>query len=181
MIRGIVVCLSFIAASVSFYQSRNCGAGSSQQQIETVQLCQAVKDWKKYDHKTVRIEAIYAAGFERSELYDLNCLSPQETAWVELAANVQKASASEVMNDLNQLLRSDGRARITAVGEFDGPKKVDIPPNTPESVAQLMRAVNSRYGHMNHWNFQFVLSKIERAEAVPKNASWPRADSDEPR
>lgn len=148
---------------------------TTRQTLETVSLCQLTKEWKKYDHKTVRIEAIYATGAESYEVYDTGCLvASNDTAWVEFPAEIQKATQPEIMDRMNRLLRLDSRVRIVAVGEFDGPKKVDIPPNTPPKVADLMRSVDSRYGHMNHWKFQFAFQKIEKVESVPTSDPWPR-------
>ena len=149
-------------------------APTSKQTFETVSLCQLTKDWKKYDHSTVRIEAIYATGAESYTVYDPGCSGNDRTAWVEFPADVERKTPQEVMAKLNRLLHSDSRARLVAVGEFAGPKKVDIPPNTPPKVADLMRSVNSRYGHQNHWDFQFVISKIEEVEPVPAIEPWPK-------
>jgi hypothetical protein len=97
----------------------------------------------------------------------------RSTAWVVFPIEIQKATQSKIMDTMDQLLGKDSRVRIVAVGEFDGPKKVDIPPNTPPGVADLMRTVNSRYGHQNHWIFQFVVSKIEKVERVSASEPWP--------
>lgn len=75
---------------------------------------------------------------------------------------------------LNELLRRTGRAQITAIGEFDGPKKVNIPSGLSPDAANAMRETNSRYGHMNGWKFQFVFSTIEKVESVPTDTPWPR-------
>jgi hypothetical protein len=146
----------------------------TRQTLETISLCELTKDWKKYDHSTVRIEAVYATGAENSEVYDVACPSGDNAAWVEFPAAIEKAAAREITDKLKQLLRTDSRARVVVVGEFAGPKRVDISPNTPPKVAEAMRAVNSRYGHQNHWDFQFVFSKIEKVEPVPASDPWPR-------
>lgn len=142
--------------------------------LETVSVCQLTSEWKKYDHRIVRIEAVYASGRESNEVYDIGCASGENTAWAEFPATAEKATPQQLLDKLNRLLRSESRARIIAVGEFAGPKKVEIPPNTPPKVADAMRAVNSRYGHQNRWDFLFVFSKIEKVEAVPPSDPWPR-------
>jgi hypothetical protein len=148
---------------------------TSQRRVETLSLCQLTREWKEYDHKTVRIDATYATGAESYEVYDTNCLVDSDsTAWVEFPLEIQKATQPEIMDRMNRLLRLDSRVRIVVVGEFDGPKKVDVPPNTPQGVADLMRSVNSRYGHQNHWNFEFVFSRIEKVEPVPASDPWSR-------
>jgi hypothetical protein len=140
---------------------------------ETISLCQLTRNWKKYDHRTVRIEAVYATGNETSEVYDTGCASEEYSAWAEFPTTAQRATSGEIMGKLHTLLGLNSRARIIVMGEFDGPKKVDIPPNTPPKIADVIRSVNSRYGHQDHWNFQFVFSKVEMVEPVPKDAPWP--------
>ena len=158
----------------AFHASGRQESLTSLRRVETVSLCQLTREWKQYDHKTVRIEAIYATGAESYQLYDNSCLvSSDSTAWVVFPVEIQKATQSKIMDNMDRLLGQDSRVRIVAVGEFDGPKKVDIPPNTPPGVADLMRTVNSRYGHQNHWTFQFVFSKIEKVERVPASEPWP--------
>lgn len=53
-------------------------------------------------------------------------------------------------------------------------KKVDIPPGTSPGLAATLRAANSHYGHQNGWDFQFVISKIEKVDPVPAGDPWPR-------
>jgi len=143
----------------------------------SVSLCELTSAWKNYDHSTVQIEAVYAIGAESGEVYDINCSSRSAAAWVEFPEAIEKATPPDIINKLNQLLRADGRAHIVVVGRFDGPRKVDVPPDTPPAVADLMRSVNSRYGHQNRWNFQFVFSKIEKVERVPSSDPWPSQTS----
>ena len=161
-----------LAALVSYLASvaHPCGAQSASiapDRIETVSLCELTNSWRRYDHKVVRIDAIYAAGNETSEVYDTGCPGSDRTAWVP---DFEKATPASMVATL---LRLYGRVRVRAVGEFDGPKKVDIPPNTPPKFADLMRAINSRYGHQNKWDFQFVFSTIEHIEPVAANDPWP--------
>jgi len=145
------------------------------QPVKEISLCQLTKEWEKYDHKTVRVEAIYHGGFETSEIYDPACPTSNQTAWVALMPYGSPSPTSpELKEKFDQLLKQNGRVRITVVGEFDGPKKVDVPPGlTPEGAA-AMRSTNSRYGHQNRWEFQFVFSKVEKVEAVPASDPWPR-------
>lgn len=145
------------------------------QQLETVSLCELTQHWEKYDHKVVRIEVIYRVGNETSEVYDPNCPTSDHTAWVYLRPyGSTSPDPPELQKRLGELLTKNGRARIAVVGRFDGPKRVDIPPDTSPKLADLMRSVNSRYGHQNHWKFQFTFSKIEKVEAVPSTEPWPR-------
>ena len=143
----------------------------------SLSLCELTSAWKNYDHSTVQIEAVYASGAESSEVYDVNCPNRSDAAWAEFPEAIEKATPPDTIDKLNHLLRSDGRARIVVVGRFDGPKKVDIAPDTPAAVADVIRSVNSRYGHQNRWNFQFVFSKLEKVERVPVSDPWPNQTS----
>ena len=150
------------------------------QPLKTVSLCQLTQHWENYDHKMVRIEANYLSGFEISEVYDPGCATRSDhTAWV---AVLQYGSPSpvpkELKGKLSELLKQNGRARITVIGEFDGPKKVNVPPGLSPEAADAMRTTNNRYGHRNGWKFQFVFSKVEKVEAVPASDPWPAWSGD---
>jgi hypothetical protein len=138
---------------------------------EEVSLCYLTTNWKKYDHRMVRIDAIYRTGAETSEVYDLSCPDSDHVAWVP--PDLAKMAPPEMVDKLNRLLRSSGRAQIVATGEFDGPKKVDIPPGTSPGLAATLQAADSHYGHQNGWDFQFVISTIEKVEPARADAPWP--------
>jgi hypothetical protein len=141
--------------------------------LETLSLCELTQHWQQHDHQVVRVVAIYREGAETAELYDPECPSRGDrTAWVNQGPPYPLAP--ELQKRLTVLLKKDGRVRITAVGKFDGPKPVDVPPDTPPGIADVMRGLNSRYGHMNHWDFQFTFSNIETIDAVPSGEVWPQ-------
>jgi hypothetical protein len=143
--------------------------------VETVSLCQLTKNWKEFDRRTVRIAAIYRVGNETSEVYDPDCPTSDHTAWVALVPYGSPSPTPPALNEkLNELLKQNGRARITVVGEFDGPKRVDIPEGLSPEAAAVFRTGGSRYGHQNHWEFQFIFSKIEMVQLVPVSDPWPR-------
>jgi len=151
-------------------------------QLQTVSLCRLTKNWREFDHHVVRIEAIYSVGNETSEVYDSDCPAHDNAAWVKLLPYGSPSPIPpELKEKLNELLRRNGRARITAIGEFDGPKKVNVPSGLSPEAADAMRETNSRYGHMNGWKFQFVFSKVEKVEPVPADAPWPRLADQEKR
>jgi hypothetical protein len=145
--------------------------------FKTTSLCDLTQHWKKYDHQVVRVLAIYREGPETAELYDPACPSRGDrTAWVYQEPYDSTAPSpvpQELQKQFALLLRNDGRVRTRVVGRFDGPKPVNVPPGTPPMVADFMRAINSRYGHMNHWDFQFTFLKIEAIDAVPSSETWP--------
>jgi hypothetical protein len=141
--------------------------------VRTVSMCELAKNWKLYDHKIVRGEGIYTDRAETRELYDKACPNNETAAWVEPSDAIGKSEEPHLIDELKQLIRTDGRARVVVVGEFAGPKTVDIPPNTPANIADAMTSIDSRYGHQNHWNFEFTFVKIERVDSVPKTDPWP--------
>jgi hypothetical protein len=140
--------------------------------VETVSLCQLTLHWDKYDHRIVRIEANFLAEFEIAEVYDPSCPTRSEnTAWVEYGS--PDPVPTELAGKLRRLLKERRRARITVVGEFDGPRKVETPPGISPEAADIMRKTNSRYGHLNGWRFQFIFSKVEKVEPARATDSWP--------
>jgi len=161
--------LAFLLTGLTYTGARQV---SAQEKSGVVSLCELTRDWKKYDDKVIRIKAIYRAGAETSEVYDIACPDSDHVAWVP--PNLAKMAPSNMVDKMSQLLKFSGRAQIVAVGEFDGPKKVEIPAGTSPGLAATLRAADSRYGHQNGWDFQFVISTIEKVEPVPSSDPWPR-------
>jgi hypothetical protein len=142
--------------------------------VETVSLCKLAKEWKKYDRRTVRIDAIYQAADETSVVYDTGCPTSDHTAWVALLPYRSPSPVpSDLKASLDQLLKQDRRARITVVGEFDGPTPLDAGPGSTSETAPTNHNPSSRYGYNNYWEFQFVFSRIEKVGAVPASDPWP--------
>jgi hypothetical protein len=166
---GLLVLLAYAS------RAESPQVGIPDESLSTVSLCQLTRDWEKYDHKIVRIESIYHTGNEVSQLYDPGCATSDQTAWVKLLPYGSPSPVPpRLKQKLNELLRRTGRAQITAIGEFDGPKRANIPSGLSLEAANAMRETNSRYGHMNGWKFQFVFSKIEKVESVTSDTPWPR-------
>ena len=65
------VLLSMIWLAVSSLFTVQKTPSLSYPHTERVSLCELVKNWKKYDHKTVQVDAVYAVGAESSEIYDV--------------------------------------------------------------------------------------------------------------
>jgi hypothetical protein len=172
---GIALNACALAALAVASQSAPRQQGTGPLTIEEISLCRLTQDWRKYDHKIVRIKAIYDTGNETSEVYDPACPTSDHTAWVALLPYGSPSPISpELKEQLNELLKHSSRARITVVGEFDGPKKVDVSPALSPEAADAQRATNSRYGHRNQWEFQFVFSKVEKVDPVPSGVTWPQ-------
>jgi hypothetical protein len=152
---------------------------SSAPAIQKISLCQLTKEWKTYNHSTVRIDAIYRAELEASEVYDPACPASEHAAWVpSIPVGSSSPAPPGLAGELDKLLKKDRRARITVLGEFDGPPAIDVPAGLSPEAAAVFRNGGSRYGHQNRWDFQFVFSKIESVEPVPAHVSWPHASTD---
>lgn len=138
-----------------------------------VAYCSILAQSAKYDHRILKTEGIYGTGMEFSGFYSLSCPEWRKVSWVDYSDGLRKHTSPALFKRMERLLDADGRARVVAVLKFDGPKPVKIPPGTPPAIAASMRATNSRYGHMNQFNYRVVLLRIINAESVPSDAPWP--------
>jgi hypothetical protein len=145
----------------------------TKQTIEIISLYDLARNWSRYDRHPVRIEAVYLVDGQDREVYNAGCQNRADPAWVEIPSGAVGQAPPELVDNLNQLLISDHRARV-AVGEFYGPQRVIVSPDTPRGVADQPRAINSRCGHLNDWRFQFVFSKMESVEPLPSSEPWAR-------
>lgn len=121
------------------------------QKAPTVSFCDLVRDSEPYDKKIVRAQALFFRNMENGYLYDPTCGSENTYVWVEFdPAYVYTDDA--VKKKLDQALCPAqpcpiGRARVTAVGRFDGPRE-------------------GPYGHLDGYRFRFSLIRLEQAEEV---------------
>ena len=125
--------------------------------VPTVLYCELIKNPSKYDHKIVRLRAIYFNAFERSYLYDQTCETdksptapekiPAET-WAEWDKSfVSKGDSEEAK--LNRGLTGFGRKDVTLIGKFNSTNeqgKSDGP---------------NLFGHLNCCRFQFKIMLLE--------------------
>lgn len=127
--------------------------------IPTVTYCELVSNAGKYDHKIVRLRAIYFTGFEKTYFYDSRCetgIAPEASEKIpaETWAQWDKSLISKGDSDeakMNRRLNGFGRKDVTIVGKFNSTdeRRDATQPNL--------------FGHMNCCRFQFL---IMRAEAV---------------
>ncbi len=136
--------------------------------------CEVVQHSLANDHRILLVEGIYRRGGEIESFYGGSCPDGSLASWADSSKTLRDKTAPAVLNQLDTLLSKDGRARIVALLEFDGPKKVTIPAGTPPGIADLMRGTNSRYGHMNAFTYRVVLLRIHHVESVGSSIPWPR-------
>lgn len=172
LLRSLIACVGglLIAQAPSPRVAPAPGSPSGQ----AVPYCEIVKQVAKFDHHVVETEVVYRRGAEISSVYSLSCPEASKEAWVDESEDLRKATPTAVMEAVEGSLRRDGRVRIRAVLEFDGPKPVVIPPGTPPWIEALMLGVNSRYGHANQFTYRVLLIKVIAAGPVPPDAPWPR-------
>jgi hypothetical protein len=141
--------------------------------IETVSFCDLINNAERYDKKVVRVRAIYAVGLETSRVYIPGC---DKATWAEVDSGVKKASDSKALKNFRRLtkgrtVRSKGvvtypmprRVEILAVGRFDGVKPTyHVGPMT----------LRPGFGHMDAFDYQFTILKLEEANPVGKGVPW---------
>ncbi len=126
--------------------------------IPTVSYCELVKNPSKYDHKIVRVRAIYFNEFERSYLYDETCeigkapaapeKVPAET-WAEWDKSfVSKGDSEEAK--LNRQLNGFGRKDVTIIGKI----------NSTNEQSEVNGP--NRFGHLNCCRFKFSIFRLEK-------------------
>lgn len=126
--------------------------------VETVTYCELVKNPAKYNHKIVRVRAIYFNAFERTYLYDETCeveklpyapeKVPAET-WAEWDKSFVSKGESEEAK-LNRQLNGFGRKDVTLIGRFNS---TDEQNETNET---------NLFGHLNCCQFQFQIMRLEK-------------------
>ena len=137
------------------------------------EYCDIVRHIRANDHRVLLVRGIYRRGGEIESFYGLSCRDASKVSWADSSKALRGNTAPAVLSQLDTLLSKDGRAGVVALLEFDGPKKVVIPPGTQPGLASLMRSTNSRYGHMNAFPYRVVLLRIDRVESLDSSVPWP--------
>jgi hypothetical protein len=119
----------------------------------TVAFCDLVSNPKLYDKKMVRMQAIAVGTSELQFLYDPECNGKE--AWIDLEFDSQETLEKVwPLLDFSLGRHAPRRAKVTVVGQFDGPNK-------------------EGYGHLNSFRFHFRVMAVEKAEAVPAAVPGP--------
>ncbi|MDE3163780.1 MAG: hypothetical protein KGL64_11020 [Acidobacteriota bacterium] len=139
-----------------------------------VPYCEVVSHVEKYDHRVLETEAIYRRGGEIMSFYSPSCPTKSNASWVDYSSEMRRKSSPQLVHKMDELLDSHGRATVVALVEFDGPKPVEIPPGTAPALADIIRQMNSRYGHDNLFAYRVKILKITKVEPVSESAPWPQ-------
>ena len=142
------------------------------EEISTVSYCDLLQSPEKYDKKTVRVKVLYIRGFEVSALEDPECKTDKST-WVEFDSASRQCTKVEMQKEFDRVfytprkkkkgvieIPGSERAELTVVGQFNGPK-----PGIP--IGPEGKRVLTGYGHLNGFNYQFVIRCIEEVKPVP--------------
>ena len=115
---------------------------SSMSDIATIAYCELIRNPEKYDGKVVRTNATYRFGFEWAEFYCLDCWDGEHRTWVDYEDELCPKSKKIKGNDLR------GRTvNVQVVGKFYGAGRMG-------------------YGHMNAYQYKFVVSCVESAKTI---------------
>ena len=142
--------------------------------VPEVSYCRMVTQAAKFDHQVFKTEAVYRRGGEIMSLYSPSCPVHANSSWVDYSVALRDNTPPGLMKKMDTMLGANGRARIIAVLEFDGPKPVAIPPGTSPRLADAMRGTNSKWGHQNQFNSRVVLLRIISVHPVPSDTPWPK-------
>lgn len=130
--------------------------------IQTVTYCELLDRGSDYDHRVVRLRAIYFNEFERSYLYDSNCkmdsppFAPDNVPaemWTQWDTSfVLKGDSAEA--SLNRQINGFGRKDVTLIGRFYKSKGENDPSET------------NLFGHRGCCQFQFLIMHVEEVHSV---------------
>lgn len=121
-----------------------------------IAFCELVRSAERYDSLVVRTNAVFYVDRENETLYDPDCDTEDTHAWVDFDPSYIH-SDNNLKQTLIELIRPkpnmpERRARVFIVGRLAGPK-------------------NGPYGHLNGYQFNFSIIRLEKAEAFPTPAA----------
>lgn len=144
------------------------------EEVPTISYCDLVREPSLNDQKIVRVKVTYIVGFEGSIMYDLSC--GREDSWVKFDPVVETSSDSKVLKRFWRLAnakpeRTHGgginypirRVEVVWVGRFEGIKPT-------QKIGE--RTFSFGFGHLNAFDYQFNVQRIEQVNSVPASVPW---------
>jgi hypothetical protein len=166
----LVICLCFVFLSNSVGQKKPLANSVGQKKalakkIPTVDLCNLLDEKGLWNNKIVRVKSTYFRGFEGSLMRDSGCYD--EAVWVRFGNSVEASTPREVWNQFELLTAT--KVEQTS----DGGRYVTYPQIVVTWIG-LFQSVKAKqkngksdfrsgFGHLNGFDFQFTVRKIERA------------------
>jgi hypothetical protein len=122
----------------------------------TVVYCELLRNPSRFSNRIVRTQALFYKNLENEVFYDLACNDSR--VWVEFDP-AYDYSDDALKKDFEKIAclrqqRCEGRARVTAVGRFDGTNE-------------------NGYGHLGCCPYRFSIMRLERVEPVPASLIEP--------
>jgi TonB family protein len=162
---GVLANSAFLAVAAGAAQN-----ASSVTKPAATPLCAALQSVDRGQQVPIVVSGIYAVGHETQILYDPQQPSCEEdvqpSTWVEVAKGADTTL-------LTRLIEEDRRAYVTFEGTLFSP--APLKPGTPKlpdkwSASDRMRG--TRYGHMNAFRTQIVVTRVDTAARVPVSTPW---------
>jgi hypothetical protein len=172
MRRNLVIAISFLLLAMSQF-----ARGQEKKTLEdtpNVAYCDLIREPTAYDQKIVRVKVTYIVGFEASIMYDLTCGG--KNTWVrfepvsETATNRSVQKKFQRLTDATPERTSDGginfpyrRVEVVWLGRFEGVKPA-------QKIGEQTFSLG--FGHLNGFDYQFNVQRIEEVKAIPRNTPW---------
>jgi hypothetical protein len=130
--------------------------------IPTVGFCELTTHPEKYVDKLVRTEANYIVWWESSYLYGDNCIDDGHkvhNGWdcsaddtdCQKRFSIQWKKLEPYMRSKQSRIQSTSRVKAVFIGRLVGPGSC---------------------GHLDGFRYEFRITKVERAIAIPRGVSW---------
>jgi hypothetical protein len=156
----LVICLCFVFPLNSAGQKK-----SQAKKIPTVDLCDLLDEKGIWNNKIIRVKSTYFRGFEGSLMRDSGCYD--EAVWVRFGNSVEASTPREVWNQF-ELLTATKIEQTSDGGRYVTDPQVVV---TWIGLFQSVKAKQKNgksdfrlgFGHMNRFDSQFTVRKIERA------------------
>jgi hypothetical protein len=142
--------------------------------IPTVAYCDLIREPAMYDQKVVRVKVTYIVGFEASVMYDLAC--GRKDTWVEFDPASETSTNPKVLKRFRRMANAQAertrggginyptrRVEVVWVGRFQGIKRTQTFGGQSRSFG---------FGHLNGFDYQFNVQRIEEVKAVPASVPW---------
>ena len=135
-------------------------------EIPTVGFCDLVRNPEKYDGQIVRTQALLYYGFEASVLYLPACDKFDTWASYDRSYDAKVKESKKLYKILTKGNDRDYNvADIVIVGRFDGKKQV--------AFKIKDKTYYMGYGHMNMFDYQFTIMRVEMAKAASAKFAKP--------
>jgi hypothetical protein len=171
--------IAILSGAALFFQLATSPAPRDSRSVveqSTTSLCSALGQLRDDDHLEVVLSGIYQVGYETSVFFQREhpqcVLDVEPSTWVEFLPNVVDS-----VPGFERLIEREGWAQVTFAGTLEGPRKVGPDdPSLPVMGSYANRIAHRRYGHMNAFRTQFVITQILRFSSVapgtPRYGEW---------